>query len=81
MRTTIDAAGRVVIPKSLRDAIGLGEGGEVEIELTDGALVLSPPTVRKRVEHRDGRVVIVAEEDLPPLGEQAVRDVRDSLRR
>ena len=81
MRTTIDAAGRVVIPKSLRDAIGLGDGGDVEIELIDGALVVSPPTVRKRVEQRDGRVVIVADEDLPPLGDQVVRDVRDTLRR
>ena len=81
MRVTIDAAGRVVIPKSLRDAIGLGDGGDVEIELIDGALVVSPPTVRKRVEQRDGRVVIVADEDLPPLDDQIVRDVRDSLRR
>ena len=81
MRATIDAAGRVVIPKSLRDAIGLGDGGDVEIELTDGALVISPPTVRKRVEQRDGRVVIVADEELPPLDDQVVRDVRDSLRR
>ena len=70
-----------MIPKSLRDAIGLGDGGDVEIELTDGALVISPPTVRKRVEQRDGRVVIVADEELPPLDDQVVRDVRDSLRR
>jgi AbrB family looped-hinge helix DNA binding protein len=81
MRATIDTAGRMVIPKSLRDAIGLGEGGEVEIELADGALLVAPPTVRKRVEHHDGRVVIVAEEDLPPLGDEVVREVRDSLRR
>jgi hypothetical protein len=43
--------------------------------------VVAPPTVRKRVEHRDGRVVIVAEEELPPLGDQVVREVRDSIRR
>ena len=81
MRASIDAAGRVVIPKSLRDAIGLGDGGEVEIELTDGALVVSPPTVRKRVEDRDGRATIVAEEDLPPLPDHVVRGVLDAIRR
>lgn len=32
-----------------------GDGGEVEIQLVDGALVVTPPTVRKRVEDRDGR--------------------------
>jgi AbrB family looped-hinge helix DNA binding protein len=81
MRATIDAAGRVVIPKSLRDAIGLGDGGEVEIQLTDGALLVSPPTVRKHVESRDGRAIIVAEEELPPLSDHVARDVLDAIRR
>ena len=81
MRTTIDTAGRVVIPKSLREAIGLGDGGEIEIQLVDGALVVAPPTVRKRIEDRDGRATIVAEEELPVLSDQAVRDVLDATRR
>jgi AbrB family looped-hinge helix DNA binding protein len=81
MRATIDSAGRVVIPKSLREAIGLGDGGEVEIQLADGALLVAPPTVRKRIEDRDGRATIVAEEELPPLSDHVVRDVLDSIRR
>ena len=81
MRATIDAAGRVVIPKSLREAIGLGDGGEIEIQLVDGALLVAPPTVRKRVEQRDGRATIVTEEALPPLPDHVVRDVLDSVRR
>ena len=83
MRATIDAAGRVVIPKALREGIGLADGGEVEIELTDGALMIAPPTVRKRVEDRDGRAVIVTDEDtdIPPLTDDVVRDVLDGVRR
>ena len=81
MRATIDAAGRLVIPKSLREAIGLGDGGEIEIQLVDGALLVAPPTVRKRIEERDGRATIVAEEDLPPLPDRIVRDVLDAIRR
>jgi len=42
MRTTIDRAGRLVIPRRLRDRIGLGDGGEVELEL-DGAEVRVRP--------------------------------------
>jgi len=42
MRTTIDRAGRLVIPRRLRDRIGLGDGGEVELEL-DGADVRVRP--------------------------------------
>lgn len=81
MRTTMDAAGRVVIPKALREAIGLSDGGEIEIQLVDGALVVAPPSVRKRIEERDGRATIVAEHDLPPLPDQVVRDMLDSVRR
>ena len=81
VRATIDAAGRVVIPKSLREAIGLGDGGEIEIQLVDGALLVAPPTVRKRIEEHDGRATIVAEQELPPLPDQVVRDVLDAIRR
>ena len=81
MRTTMDAAGRVVIPKSLREAIGLRDGGEVEIQLVDGALLVAPPTVRKRIEERDGRSTIVPDQELPPLPDQVVRDVLDAVRR
>ena len=38
MKTTIDRAGRLVIPRALRERIGLAAGGEVELEL-DGAAV------------------------------------------
>ncbi len=33
MLITIDGAGRVVIPKRLREALGVADGGDVEIEL------------------------------------------------
>lgn len=77
----MDAAGRVVVPKSFREAIGLGDGGEVEIQLVDGSLVVSAPTVRKRVEVRDGRATIVTDEDVPPLPDHVVRDVLEATRR
>jgi AbrB family looped-hinge helix DNA binding protein len=42
MRTTIDRAGRLVIPRSLRDQIGLTGGGEVEVELDGAAIRIAP---------------------------------------
>lgn len=35
MRTTIDKAGRVVIPAGIRDRVGLSAGSEVEITADD----------------------------------------------
>jgi len=56
MRTTIDAAGRVVIPKSLRDRVGL-RVGSVEIEI-DGAGVRIEPITADDFEEVDGWLVI-----------------------
>lgn len=43
MRTTIDKAGRVVIPKQIRERLALGGGDEVEIELRYGRIEISRP--------------------------------------
>ena len=75
MRTTIDAAGRVVIPKAIRDRIGLRAGTtEVEIEV-DGAGIRIEPLTADDFEEVDGWLVIpssggeVTAEDI-----QALRD-------
>ena len=81
MRTTIDRAGRLVIPKRMRDELGVGDGGELEIELVDDVITLSPPTVPKRLEERGGRAVIVPDGDIPALTDDVVRDTIDDLRR
>ena len=59
MRATIDKAGRVVIPRSLRDRIGLSRGGEVELEL-DGAAVRIAPVVGNELREEGGLLFIPA---------------------
>jgi AbrB family looped-hinge helix DNA binding protein len=81
MKTTIDGAGRVVIPKPLRDEAGLEPGTEVEIELRDGRIEIEPATVPMRLVRRGGRVVIEAEGDMPPLTDEDVRDILERTRR
>lgn len=59
MRTTIDKAGRLVIPRSVRERIGLAGGGEVELEL-DGAAVRIEPVSGHVLKEKAGRLVIPA---------------------
>ena len=42
MAATIDAAGRVVIPKALRERAGLVAGTRVDFRFHDGAIEISP---------------------------------------
>jgi AbrB family looped-hinge helix DNA binding protein len=56
MRTTIDKAGRVVIPKILRESLGLVPG---EVEITrDGAGVRVEPVAGTGAQERAGRLII-----------------------
>lgn len=77
MRTTIDKAGRLVIPKPLRDQLGLLPG-EVEVEAV-GAGLRVEPLAGDSLDERDGRLVI------PPsgaaVGDETVRTLRDAGRR
>lgn len=81
MKTAIDAAGRVVIPKGLREALGLTAGQTLEIVERDGRLEIVPaPTPMRLVDEGDG-VVAVADADMPVLTEEAVRDTLERIRR
>jgi AbrB family looped-hinge helix DNA binding protein len=73
MRATIDKAGRLVIPKPLRDRLGLRPG---EVELTaDGAALRVEPLTGEVVEERHGWVVIPASgERITEADVQALRD-------
>jgi AbrB family looped-hinge helix DNA binding protein len=42
MTATIDGAGRVVIPKALRDRAGLVAGTRVDFRFHDGAIEIAP---------------------------------------
>ena len=81
MRTTIDKAGRIVVPKAMRDELGLRGGGEVEIALVDTRIEIEPVTSHIRLERRDGRLVAVSDREMPVLTAEQVREVLERLRR
>lgn len=81
MRTTIDRAGRLIVPKPLRDALGLSGGEELEIRACDGRLELEVPPVPMRLERRGRGLVAVTETELPPLAADDVRATLEQIRR
>lgn len=81
MRTTIDSAGRLVVPKALRDELGLSAGSSVEITLVDGKLEIEPAATEMRLVKRGKGLVATTNEPLPVLSAEDVRAVIESLRR
>lgn len=81
MRATIDEAGRLVIPKRIRDRVGLQGNEQVEITERDGRIEIEP--ARTDVELvREGSVLVARPQSpLPPLTDEIVRETLDRVRR
>ncbi len=57
METTIDAAGRIVVPKPLRDALGLAPGTTLDISSYGAGLAFVPRGRTARLVEEDGFLV------------------------
>lgn len=80
MRVSVDRVGRIVIPKPLRDALGIGPDTQLEVSSDGGGIRLEPV-------HTTDRVVTLGPDGLPVLlkvegvriTEADVRKVRDDV--
>jgi len=82
MPIAIDGAGRIVIPKAVRDRLGLRAGDALELEEHDGEIVLRPPERHLQLVPTDGGLLTAAPDaDLPGLGPDDVRELLERPRR
>lgn len=81
MRVTIDSVGRVVIPKALRVALGLGPDTELDLVPDGAGLRLEPVRPRERpIDDHDGLPVLGFVEGAV-LTDDDVRRFRDDMHR
>ena len=57
MQVTIDQAGRIVVPKAVRERFGLRKDSELELEETAEGIVLRPVEPKSGLIRRHGRLV------------------------
>jgi len=81
MRTTIDRAGRIVIPKALRQALGVDGGAEVEIGLNGDRIEIEVPPTPMRLERHEHGAVAVTDRHMPKLTTEMVRQTLEGVRR
>jgi AbrB family looped-hinge helix DNA binding protein len=73
MKTTIDKAGRLVLPKLVRDELGLAAGQEIDVRVEGGQAIIEPTVPTWHVEQRGRLTVLVPDGPVPPLTDAEVR--------
>ncbi len=71
MKTTLDRFGRVVVPKDIRDRLGLRPGAEIEIDEKDNEVVLKPV---------ENEPALMVKEGVLVYSGVATGDLRDGVR-
>jgi len=81
MKTTIDSAGRIVVPKALRQALNLRPGQMLEIRAGDGRLEIEVTATPMSLKKKGKTVVAIPEVELPTLTADTVRETLEQIRR
>jgi len=79
MRTTIDEAGRIVIPKAIREGAGLRPGIPLEIVLVRGRIEILPGVAPTRIVDEGGIAVLVSDDE-EPLSSENTRRIQEAVR-
>ena len=79
MSTTIDKAGRLVIPKAIRERLGLRSGDKLEIEDVEGAIMITRPHEDSPLVEGEGGLLTMGSG--PGLGPDDVREWLERTRR
>lgn len=77
----MDAVGRLVVPKPVRERLGINGPAALELTEVEGGVVLTPARRAPRLVERDGILVAERTEPGPPLDWEVVREVLERTRR
>jgi len=81
MKTTIDHAGRLVIPKDIRRESGIKPGMSLEVRWEKGAIAITPAPLEVKLERKGRLLVAVPSKDTPRLSADTVERTRKTLRK
>jgi AbrB family looped-hinge helix DNA binding protein len=80
MRIAMDKAGRVVIPREVRERAHLRPGDPLEVRVRGGVVEIEPASVPMKLEKRGRWTVVVPLKKVPKLTQEEVDAVLDDIR-
>lgn len=80
MKTTIDGAGRVVVPKEIRVRAGLRPKMQIEVRCRDGRIEIEPVPLPVKIERKGHLLVAKPQGKRERLAAETVERTREALR-
>ena len=80
MQTTIDGAGRLVIPREVRREAGIRPGMLLDVRYQDGHVEVEPAPLPVKIEQRRRWLVAIPERKVPPLTVEVVEQTLQARR-
>ena len=80
MKTTIDNAGRIVIPKEVRREAGIQAAMAVEVRCQDGRIEIEPAPIRVKRTRRGRLLVAEPQQATPKLSNKTVERTLAAIR-
>lgn len=81
MTVSMDAAGRIIVPRAIRRELGLEGPLEMEITARDGRIVIEPATIPTRLVRRGKRLwVLEPQKPTPVLTSEQTRETLEAVR-
>lgn len=81
MTTTMDHAGRLVIPSEIRREAALEPGTPLEVRVRDGVIEIEPRPLSVRLQRKGRLLVAKPATNVPPLRATTVERTRSELTR
>jgi AbrB family looped-hinge helix DNA binding protein len=78
--TTMDEAGRIVLPRKVREEAQLQPGAELRVTVRDGRVEIEPEPVEIKIVRRGPVSVAVAMSPVPPITHEMVQRMIDEDR-
>ena len=79
MKTTIDHAGRLVIPKDIRRESGIKPGMPLEVRWEKGAIAITPAPLPVKLQRKGRLLVAVPTNGRPRLSTDTIEQTRQTL--
>jgi AbrB family looped-hinge helix DNA binding protein len=79
MKTTIDSAGQMVIPREIRQEAGIQPGMPLEILWHEGRIEIKPAALPVKFVRKGKLLVAVPQQEIPPLKAGTVERTRNAI--